>query len=269
MRVITLTQPDATARQLLAYRAQAKPVPNAEWQASGLVPADQNAAYAAQDAMTAILTQQGQIPIGYKIGATNQAARGLLGVEHPFYGRLYDATSSEGPGRLDMIAGLHEVAEPEIAIRMGRDLDPSDAPFDAAAIEAAADALLPAIEVIISPFEPWMEAGAPTLVADNGVHGSWIMGAPVTDWSGFDPLEGPIRVAVTGTDPTTGKGGAVDGGPFGAAAWLANKLASQGRGLKAGDYISTGTVTPPIKLRPGQRIDADYGALGQISLTVA
>ena len=264
-----MTTPDAIARQLLANRAAARPIANADWQAGGTVPADQDAGYAAQAAMTTLLAEQGQSTIGYKIGATNQMARDLLGVETPFFGRLYDATSSDGPGELSMIAGIHEVAEPEIAIRLGHDLDPSQAPFDAAAIEAATDALLPAIEVIISCFEPWMQAGAPSLIADNGAHGSWIMGTAVTDWSGFDPLDSPVQVSVTGADLMTGRGGAVDGGAFGAAAWLANKLASQGRGLKAGEYISTGTVTPPIKLAPGMRIDADYGALGRISLAVS
>ena len=263
-----MTAPDATAQQLLANRAAARPVANADWQQSGLAPGDQDAGYLTQDAVIAILEGQGQSPIGYKIGATNQTARGLLGVDQPFYGRLIDATTSQGPGRLAMIPGLHEVAEPEIAVRIGRDLDPSEAPFDAAAIEAATDALIPAIEIIISPFEPWMDAGAPSLIADNGAHGSWIMGAPVTDWSGFDVLEGEIHVTVTGAEPATGRGGAVDGGPFAATAWLANKLAARGRALKAGDHVSTGTVTPPIKLFPGQRIDADYGALGQISLAV-
>ena len=264
-----MTTPDAIARQLLANRAAAQPIANGDWRATGLAPADQETGYATQAAMTTLLAEQGQSPIGYKIGATNQMARDLLGVTAPFYGRLYDATSSGTPGSLSMIAGVHEVAEPEVAIRLGTDLDPTGAPFDAAAIEAATDALLPAIEVIISCFEPWMQAGAPSLIADNGAHGSWIMGAPITDWSAFDPLDSPVHVNVTGAEPMTGRGGAVDGGAFGAAAWLANKLAAQGRGLKAGDYISTGTVTPPIKLVSGQKIDADYGALGTISLTVA
>lgn len=264
-----MTRPDTTARRLLDNRTAGQPIANADWHASGLAPAHQAAGYAAQDAMTAILTELGDTVIGYKIGATNQTARDLLGVSSPFYGRLYDISSVETPGEMDLIEAVHKVAEPEVAIRLGQDLDPSGGPFDAATIEAATQSLHPAIEIITSPFDPWMEAGAPTLIADNGAHGAWVVGEAITDWSGFDPLEGLIHVQVSGMELLTGKGGAVDGGAFGAAAWLANKLAEQGRGLKAGDYVSTGTVTPPIKLVRGQRIEAAFGPLGTVSLTVS
>lgn len=259
--------PESTARQLLAYREAVRPVALGDWHATGLVPGDVNAGYAAQAALEEIRVRDlGHRPIGYKIGATNRLARDMLGVDEPFFGRLYDVTTEPSPGRLAFLPGVHEVAEPEIALCMGRDLDPENAPYDAAAIEAATAALLPAIETIVSCFSPWTEAGAPTLIADNGAHGSWVMGAEIPDWQDVDPMEIAVLAEVTGTGPLHGRGGAVDGGAFGAAAWLANKLASQGRGLKAGDLISTGTTTVPIPLAAGQRITADFGRLGSVGL---
>ena len=59
------------------------------------------------------------------------------------------------------------VHEPEIAIEIGRGLMLSEAPFDAAAIEAATRAVLPAIEIIGTYFDPWAKAGAPNLASDN------------------------------------------------------------------------------------------------------
>lgn len=258
------------ARALLANRDAAKALSLAEWKAQGIDIPDETAGYAAQAEMERILTaESGHTAIGYKIGATNQAARDMLGVESPFFGRLYAQSSSESPGRLQMIPGVHKVLEPEVAIRIGEDLEPGKAPFDAEAIRQATAAIFPAFEAIISVFDPWTEAGGPTLIGDNGAHGFWYPGTPGPDSGAFDPLDSPITVTVAGSAPVVGRGSAVDGGAYGAAAWLANKLASMGRHLRAGDVISTGTVTPPIPLAPGQQVLAEYGPLGSVHLTVS
>ena len=48
----------------------------------------------------------------------------------------------------------------------------------------------------------------------------------------------------------------------GATAWLANTLATKGRTLKARDYVTTGSVTPPIPVEPRQQVLADFGPFG-------
>ena len=264
-----MSAPETLARHLLQIRADARPVILNQWPASPARPADETEAYAAQEAAEAIRTgEQGLKPIGYKIGATNQLARDLLGVTTPFYGRLYDGSSGPGPGRLELKPGVNLVVEPEVAVRLGRDLDAAGGPVTAADAEAAVEALLPIFEVVDSCFVPWTEAGGPLLIADNGAHGSWVMGTEVTDWQGFDPLDSPVTVRGAPDGTLTGTGRAVDGGAFGAVAWLANKLAARGRRLKAGEYVSTGTVTPPIALARGQELTADFGPLGRVSLHV-
>lgn len=40
------------------------------------------------------------------------------------------------------------------------------------------------------------------------------------------------------------------------------------RALKRGDYITTGSVTAPIPVEPGQHVVADFGPLGRIELHV-
>ena len=219
-------------------------------------------AYAIQDSGDAILrASMGWKVIGYKIAGTNPAARAHLKIEAPFFGRLYDAMTSLSPATV-AYADLLRVHEPEIAIEIGRDLDPAEAPFDAARIEAATRAVMPAIEIIGTPFTPWAQAGAANLVADNAAHGHWIRGAPLRDWSGLDLMDGAVSLSIDGEVKATGKGRNVD------AAWLANALAERGRGLKRGDYITTGSVTPPIPVEPGQRVLADFGPLGAIDLRI-
>lgn len=228
--------------------------------------ADMNMAYAIQDAGDAILrSEHGYKPIGYKIAGTNPASRAHLKISAPFHGRLYDKLTTTSPAALGDIPFLR-VHEPEIAIQIDRDLDPAQAPFSAEQIEAATRAVLPAIEIIGTPFEPWAQAGAPNLASDNAAFGYWIMGAPVRDWSRMDLLDGAVTLTINGEVKATGKGRNVDDGAFGATAWLANALAAKGRGLKAGEYITTGSVTPPIPVASGQHVVADFGPLGRVEL---
>jgi len=55
----------------------------------------------------------------------------------------------------------------EIAVRLGRDLMPLDAPFTADKVVQAIDAYLPAIEIVDDRYADWQTLGAPTLVADD------------------------------------------------------------------------------------------------------
>ncbi len=224
-------------------------------------------AYGVQHAMERILVdERGWMPIGYKLGATNAAAKRILKVRDSFFGRLYDRTTLQSPATLTFVAGFHRLHEPEIALLIGRDLPPSGAPYDAASIEAATRAVLPAIEIIGTWFEPWSTAGGTNLIADNGIHGAWVFGEPIEDWSAIDLIDGPVTLTIDGEVKATGKGGNIDGGAFGATAWLANTLAAMGRTLHAGEFVTTGSTTPTQPVAAGQQVVADYGRLGRIEI---
>lgn len=232
-------------------------------------PPDLATAYAVQDSLDAIFRSvRGYRAIGYKLAGTNPASRAHLRIDAPFFGRLYEQMVSRSPAVLPFAPNFLRVHEPEIAIEIDRDLMPSVAPFDAEAIEAATRAVLPAIEIIGTPLDPWTKAGAPNLASDNAAFGHWIMGAPVRNWSGLDLLDGPVTITIDDEVRGTGKGRNVDHGAFGATAWLANTLAARGVGLKAGDYVTTGSVTPPIPVQPGQRVRADFGELGCVEVHI-
>lgn len=224
-------------------------------------------ALAVQSAVATLHEQAGMIPIGYKLGATNQAARDILGVGGPFRGRLFDRSTQPSGERISRDPNF-QVWEVEIGLCLGRDLDPADAPFDAAMIEAATAAVLPAIEIVGTVFHPFNKAPAVCLIADNAVHGAWIHGTPVRDWGGMDLLNGQISLSFDGIEQVTGQGANVDGGPFGATAGLANELAAEGKALKAGDYVTTGTVTPIVPIGTEREVRADFGPLGSVSVTI-
>jgi 2-keto-4-pentenoate hydratase len=261
--MIDAAEIDRIAAALLAHRAQNRPnpLPAPETEVPDLA-----TAYRIQAAATRLRVAAGDAAIGYKIAVTSAAARAMLGVDAPFFGRLFRSTTLAQPATLQAVAGLHTVYEPEIALLLGRDLPGSGAPYDAASLRAATRAVLSCIELVGTSFSPWAQAGAPRLAADNAAHAHWVIGDAIEDFAALDLMEMPITLSIDGAVAATGRPSLVEGGPFAAAAWLANTLADMGTPLRAGDYITTGTATQPMPIAAGQRVLADFGKLGQVSL---
>jgi 2-oxo-hept-3-ene-1,7-dioate hydratase len=64
----------------------------------------------------------------------------------------------------------------------------------------------------------------------------------------------------------TGLAAAVLNHPAAGVAWLANKIAPYGEGLKPGDIILGGSFTRPTNVARGDVLHADYGPLGGVSM---
>ena len=63
-----------------------------------------------------------------------------------------------------------------------------------------------------------------------------------------------------------GTGSRALGNPMNVLLWLANQQSSAGRGLRAGEIISTGTCTGLDPVQPGDAVQADFGALGTVEI---
>jgi 2-oxo-hept-3-ene-1,7-dioate hydratase len=67
----------------------------------------------------------------------------------------------------------------------------------------------------------------------------------------------------------SGVAAAVGNHPANGVAWLANKLASHGVALEAGQVILAGSFTRAVWARAGDTYHADYGPLGSITCRFA
>lgn len=254
------------AALLLAARRECRPIPALP---EGCRPGGLAEAYAIQDSY---LAASGATLAGFKVAATNRKVQDLLGIDGPFSGCLLREHVHDSPAELPAGDFAFRLIEPEFAFRLGADLPARGAAYDRDEVGQAVASLHPAFEVVTSAYgAAWTGLSAPALVADNAVHGAFVLGRGVAgpgvkNWRGLDLAAHPVTLFHNGTEAGRGRGANALGHPLNALAWLADQGVLGGRGLKAGDLVTTGLVTPFVYAEPGDAVRADFGELGEVRL---
>lgn len=200
---------------------------------------------------------------GWKVGATDPAVPVKLGLERPFCGPI--------PGHLVLASGarvrwaglLRPVVEAEIGMRLGCDLPPRAAPYSRDEVADAIETLHPGIEIPESRLADDHPHGALGMVADLGYAGRYVYGEGIRDWRSIPREAFAARLLVNGRQ-IAHSGAKAFGHPLDGVLWLANHRSRLGDGLRAGDIVSTGSLTGIQWTTPGDEAVADYGALGLV-----
>lgn len=222
--------------------------------------------YAVQEQLVRkLLAATGGRPIGYKIACTSALAQEALGVDGPFFGVLMSHTSHPSPATLPGADFTIRCAEAEFGFEMAADV-PAGPAYTAESIREFIGTAFPTIEIVDHRYHSWKTVGAPSLLADNAIHGTWVYGEPYPGWRDLDFATHPVELVVNGVKRFPGSGAAVLGNPLNVVAWLANELPRFGRKLCRGDRITTGVTTDIYLAAPGDRLAADFGPLGRVSL---
>ena len=226
---------------------------------------DEATAYAIQEKlMPKLLAQYGGRKIGYKIGCTSQGAQQLLNTDTPVYGQMLSAWTHESPASLSAADFTMMVIEPEFAFTLAADVPAGE--YDEVGIRPFIANIIPSIEIVHHRLSDWSYFDAPTLIADNAIHGAWIPGAVYADWQGLDLLQHEVKLYADDALVSEGRGDVVLGNPLAAMSWLANALQRYGYALQAGDVVTTGVCMPVYRAKVGERIRADFGVLGSVEV---
>jgi 2-keto-4-pentenoate hydratase len=206
---------------------------------------------------------------GWKIAGTNIAGQRHIGIDAPLAGRLL-AERLHGAGAALSLAGNRmRVAEPEFAFRFGRALPPRESPYTVPEVMAAVSDLHLAIEMPDSRYADFVRAGGPALIADCACARDLVVGPPVSAaWRETDLAAHPVRARVGDRYEREGSGANVLGDPRVALAWLVNEVSSLGIAIAPGELVTTGVVTIPLEVRPGDRVEADSGLIGSIGVAL-
>ena len=147
-------------------------------------------------------------------------------------------------GLLDSPAAVEAgvAVEAEIAVRLGADLPPRDAPYTEAEVLAAVASAHPAIEVLRSRFVDPDAVDSLSALADSLANDALVLGPAIPDWQAIDLATERVRLLIGGAEVKSRVGN--PGGGIGRLlAWLANDGARWAGGLRAGQVVTTGSWT--------------------------
>jgi 2-keto-4-pentenoate hydratase len=210
-------------------------------------------AHATQDAVTALL---GAEISAYKANAPANGDR----VRAP----IYAANVRPSPARFPVAEVPHCGIEGEIAFKFRRDLPPRAEPYTRDEVAAAVDAC-PAIEILSSRFADPKAMEDLDKLADGIGNGGFAYGAIVPDWRALDITKLKVRLTVNGETIVEQVGGHPIGDPLAVAVALVD-LMRTGTGVKAGQYVTTGTCTGARYFKPGDTCVVTFEGLGSAEL---
>ncbi len=232
--------------------------------ADRLMPPDEDAAYR----VAALVAQTTGVKVGaWKIGATALDNLRDLGASQPIYGRVAASALRESPCRLRFAELMTPVDECEFAFVLADDLPARAEPWSAESLSQRIAALHPAIEVGERRIARTHPVPIAALVADDSAAGHLVLGAAVVDWRRHDLAATAVTLSIDGVERRRGSGREVLGHPLNALAWLANRRASEGTPLRAGEVVTTGSCTGMTVIAPGTTHVADFGPLGRVEVT--
>lgn len=236
---------------------------------SDLVPNDEAEGYRVQRALHDLMHPQTGSLVGYKIGCTSPVMQRYLDIPHPCGGGVFAKGVHDSGARLKASDYIRVGVECEIAVKLARNIAPTEAPFTAEWVAEAIEAYYPAIEIVDDRYVKWETMGAPTLVADDFFAAGCVLGKAVRRTTAPDLLHVVGRAIVNGKEVGSGTGADVLGHPHNALAWLANHLAAEGRGLHAGQIVLTGSLVKTIWLDAGDSVRMELEGLGTVEATFA
>ena len=200
--------------------------------------------------------------VGRKVGFTNPDVRERLGVHSPNFGTLLDDMTVRDGGRIDRATLIHPQVEPEIAFRLRAPLEGPGVTLDD--VLAATDHVFPALEIVDSRFEGW-RFEEPDAVADNACAAMVVVGSMRLPPDAIDLAGEAVVLYRNDAEACRGISAAVLGNPANAVAWCANALAESGQGLRAGEFVMTGSIAGVTAARAGDSFRAEYANLGIVS----
>lgn len=211
--------------------------------------------------LRADLIAAGEVAVGWKLGFGAPAWLERFGIPGPMVGFLIGSRRHPSGSTVGIDGWKTPVAEPEIAVHFGADVD------DPARAVASISAVAAAIELadVNRPPDDLEE-----VVAGNIYHRAVILAEPDTETEA-GALGGLVgRVTRDGTEVTTTTDVEAMTGAIGEIlSHSARLLGAFGEGFRVGDVVILGSVVPPLQVRPGETIVFAPEPLRGVSVTLA
>jgi len=231
--------------------------------ASHLVPPDKATAYRIAGMVEEEL---GWPVLGWKIAAMKEEMQQALRTDSPIYGRVYFTKETPHSAVHAMLAS--PIPEVEYQAKLGSDLPPREKPYTIEEVTDAVASLHPGLELAECRFiHDTAFPALPAILADGAGSGTIVYGPAIEDWKTRDVAGPEATLSSDGRLRRKGTAGAALDHPMVPLTWLANELSRTGVGMKAGQMVSTGTLTGMLAPKPGETYVADFGPFGSVTVS--
>ncbi|MEC9346838.1 MAG: fumarylacetoacetate hydrolase family protein [Pseudomonadota bacterium] len=233
-----------------------------------LAPDSLAAAYKVQQALVRRFRLRGLQPLGHKIALSARKMQELVNIDRPVGGAIIADRLLTSPARVKSRLYGRLGVECEVAVRLSRDLAPSDEPYTEAEIIAAVDCVSAAFEIVDDRHADYHGLSAFDLVADNAWNAGIVIGEPVQleDWGSLSTATASL--VVDGEKVGEGVGSDAMGHPFNGLLTLANELTAHGITLKQGEWVLTGAVIRTQFPDVGSELVYSHDVLGEVRATI-
>lgn len=208
--------------------------------------------------------QAGEKSLGWKVGFGAPAGLERFNIDAPLIGFMTEKTVLTLTDIPSIAGWTKPIAEPEIAVYLGKDLGPGS---DREAAQAAIAAIGPVVELADVHFPP---EDVEQILAGNIYHRHIIFGRADSSRAGckLDGLVGHVyhngeKIAETAEMQV------LTGDPVAIVQHVADLLPVFGESLRAGEIIITGSIVPPIPIQGRDEIRFTLEPIDTISLTIA
>jgi 2-oxo-3-hexenedioate decarboxylase/2-keto-4-pentenoate hydratase len=120
------------------------------------------------------------------------------------------------------------------------------------------------MEIVDNRYGNLHDVDAQAYIADNALDAGVVIGEPVRDWRALDLPSLRGTTELNGRPAGQGTGAEVMGDPLNVIVWLANDRARRGEGLRAGEFVFTGSIVDIVWVRPGDRVVTSISGLGEV-----
>lgn len=199
--------------------------------------------YGIQQIGLTLRLQDGHKIVGRKIGITSKGMQQQLQVDTPDYGYLLDNMMLEEGRACEMKELVSPRVEGELAFIFEKDLQGPGVTY--ADVCNCTSWIVPCFEVCDTRIANW-DVTVRDTIADNAGASRFVLGSGPKRISELNPRLVGMVVEKNGIMIGSAAGAEVMGNPIASVAWLANKLAEFGTGLKAGDIVLSGAFMSAI-----------------------
>jgi 2-keto-4-pentenoate hydratase len=234
----------------------------------GRRPRDMASAYAIQETAIRLWAE----PIaGWKVGLVAPAEQVLLDASRlagPIFARGVFRAEEDIRVPLRVIPGGFAAIEVELVAAVACDAPPRKTEWTLEEARTLVRDWHLGVEFAASPLATINDLGATVIVSDFGNNCGLVVGSRLDESLVAEPARALCRTMIDGHQVGLASAASLPGGPLEGLRFLAGHLASRGRPLRAGQWVSTGAITGVHPVRTGQQARLELVGRTRIEVSI-